>query len=72
MVGQNNSANCLLQVEGESTIMSSASVMMVQRRWLKFLRRCLGLSQGRYIIVLSVGNQDCDWSVQEVGKVEQG
>ena len=49
---------------------SSATVITVQRRWLKFLRRCLGLSQGRYIIVLSVSNQNCDWSVQEVGKVE--
>lgn len=67
---QNGRANWVLPTEGDVAIMSSASVITVQRRWLKFLRRCLGLSQGRYIIVLSVSNQDCDWSVQEVGKVE--
>lgn len=68
---QNGRANWVLPTEADVAIMSSAAtVITVQRRWLKFLRRCLGLAQGRYIIVLSVSNQDCDWSVQEVGKVE--
>lgn len=68
---QNGRANWGLSTEQDLAIMSSASMMTVPRRWLKFLRRCLGLNQGRYIIVLSVGNQECDWSVQEVGKVER-
>ena len=49
---------------------SMASVMRVPQRWIRFLRRCLTLRPGRYMIVLSVYSDRCDWSVQEVGKVE--
>lgn len=31
----------------------------------------MGLQQGRYIIVLTVEEQKCDWSLQMAGKVEQ-
>lgn len=61
----------LLRNDQESAIMSSASVLTVPRRWLNFLRRCMGLQQGRYIIVLTVDDKECDWSLQPTGKVEQ-
>lgn len=47
-----------------------ASVMRVPQRWIRFLRRCLQLRPGRYLIVITVHNDRCDWSVQEVGRVE--
>ena len=59
------------QLVVESTEAESvASVMRVPQRWIRFLRRCLQLRPGRYMIVISVYNDRCDWSVQEVGKVE--
>lgn len=61
----------LLRNDQESAIMSSTSVLTVPKRWLNFLRRCMGLQQGRYIIVLTVEEQKCDWSLQMAGKVEQ-
>lgn len=48
-----------------------ASVMRVPQRWIRFLRKCLNLRPGRYMIVLSVHGDRCDWSVVDVGKVEQ-
>lgn len=50
---------------------SPGSVVVVPRRWLRFLRRCLGLGPGRYLVVLSVYGDGTDWSVQEVGRVEK-
>lgn len=48
-----------------------ASVMRVPQRWIRFLRKCLTLRPGRYMIVLSVHNDRCDWSVVDAGRVEQ-
>lgn len=48
-----------------------ASVMRVPQRWIRFLRKCLTLRPGRYMIVITVHNDRCDWSVVDVGKVEQ-
>ena len=62
----------LLTKSNESTIlMSNASMLTVPKRWLNFLKRCMGLAQGRYIIVLTVSNETCDWSLTDTGKVEQ-
>lgn len=62
----------LLQADDAAAIMpTETSVITVQRRWLNFLRRCRGLQPGRYIIVLTVDSQACDWSLQEVGRVEK-
>ena len=47
------------------------AALSVPSRWLRFLRRVLGLPPGRYIIVVSVSGDYCDWSVQQVGKVER-
>lgn len=52
-----------------------SSVMNVQRRWLGLFRRLLGLQSApggmRYVIVITVTENDCDWSVQQAGKVER-
>ena len=48
-----------------------ASVMRVPQRWIRFLRKCLNLRPGRYMIVLSVHGDHCEWSVVDAGKVEQ-
>jgi len=48
-----------------------ASVMREPQRWIRFLRKCLTLRPGRYMIVLSVHNDRCDWSVVDAGRVEQ-
>lgn len=62
----------LLTKTNESTIlMSNASMLTVPKRWLNFLKRCMGLTQGRYIIVLTVSSETCDWSLTDTGKVEQ-
>ncbi len=50
---------------------SQASVVTVPRRWLKFLRRVMGLSPGRYQLVLSVQADRCDWTVVELGRIER-
>ncbi len=52
---------------------SVASVMRVPQRWIRFLRKCLNLRPGRYMIVITVHSDRnaCDWSVVDVGKVEQ-
>jgi hypothetical protein len=47
-----------------------ASVVRVPQRWLRFLRKCLHLRPGRYMIVVSVYSEECDWSIIEAGKVE--
>lgn len=46
------------------------SVVVVPARWLRFLRRCLGLPPGRYVFVVSVYSTATDWSVLSIGKVE--
>lgn len=46
-------------------------VLHVPKHWLRFMRRALGLPPGRYIIVVSVSEDTCDWSVRQVGKVER-
>ena len=38
---------------------SMASVIRVPQRWIRFLRRCLTLRPGRYMIVLSVYSDRC-------------
>lgn len=48
-----------------------ASIMRVPQRWIRFLRKCLTLRPGRYLIVLSVHTDRCDWSVVDAGRVEQ-
>jgi hypothetical protein len=35
------------------------------------MRRVLGLPPGRYFIVVPVSGDNCDWSVQQVGKMER-
>ena len=43
-----------------------------QPEWLrKFIARVLGLQPGRYTIVLSVYRDTCDWTVQQIGKIEK-
>lgn len=59
-----------LQATGEGATIAG-SILTVPGRWLKFLRRCLGLQPGRYILVLTVERDRTDWSVQEVGKIEK-
>jgi hypothetical protein len=44
--------------------------VVVANHWLKLLRRLLGLPPGRYVLVISVRPDDCDWSVLDVGKIE--
>lgn len=39
--------------------------------WTRILRRLMSLQPGRYQIVLTVQNDDLDWSVMPLGKVEQ-
>lgn len=56
-----------IQASGEGT---AGSVITVPVRWLRLLRRLLALQNGRYILVLTVADDHCDWSVQDVGKVE--
>jgi hypothetical protein len=38
---------------------------------VKFMRRVMGLQPGRYMILLTVGD-DRDWTVARIGKVERG
>lgn len=47
------------------------SYVQIPERWLRFARRCLGLPPGRYTIHLTVHPSDCDWTVQDLGKVER-
>lgn len=56
---------------GAAPAQRERAVLRVPKRWLRFLRRVLGLPPGRYIIVVSVSSDACDWSVQQVGKVER-
>ncbi len=64
--------NIQLKASDEGDILTpSASLITVPRRWLKFMRRCLGLQPGRYILVLTIEEQECDWSLQAVGRVER-
>jgi len=44
--------------------------VVVPKRWMRFLRRVMGLAPGRYVIVVSVGAEGCDWSVVDAGKIE--
>lgn len=57
-----------VRASGEGT---AGAVMNVQARWLRLLRRLLALQNGRYIVVITVTDEHCDWSVQPVGKVEK-
>lgn len=54
-----------------SIVGSAESVVRVPQRWLRFLRRCLALRPGRYIIVVTVSSDFCDWTVTEAGRVER-
>lgn len=58
-------------VDAVSIASPSESVVRVPQRWLRFLRRCLGLPTGRYIIVITVHSDRCDWTVTDAGKVEK-
>jgi len=45
--------------------------IIVPKRWLRFLRRVMGLQQGRYLIIVSVETNQCTWSVLDAGKIER-
>jgi hypothetical protein len=38
---------------------------------LKFIQRLLALRPGRYQIILTIGKDNQDWTVTELGKVER-
>lgn len=41
-------------------------------KWLMpLIRRLVNLEQGRYLIVVTVSEDEADWSVQPLGKVER-
>lgn len=44
---------------------------MIPERWVKFLRRLMGLKSGRYAIYLTITQDALDWSVVELGAVEK-
>jgi len=46
------------------------SVLRISQRWLNFIRRLLFLKPGRYMIVVTVHDDHCDWTVSDLGKVE--
>lgn len=54
---------------------AAGSVLNVQQRWISLFRRLLGLQGSpdgvRYVIVLTVTDTGCDWSVQQAGRVEK-
>lgn len=40
--------------------------------WLvKFIRRLMGLSEGRYQVTLTIQKDAWDWTITELGKVER-
>lgn len=45
--------------------------LSVPTKWANFLIRLLSLRMGRYMIVLTIGEDGIDWSVNHVGKVER-
>lgn len=47
-----------------------APTLIVPKRWLRLLRRLLGLPSGRYVIVLTVDQGHCEWSIAEAGRIE--
>jgi len=62
--------NLLLQSAQKSAILSIARVE-TQQRYHKLIRRLNGLESGkRYMITLTV-SKECDYTVQELGKVEK-
>ena len=62
--------NLLLQSAQKSAIITVALVE-TQPRYHKLIRRLNGLEPGRrYMITLTVG-RECDYTVQELGKVEK-
>jgi len=62
--------NLLLQSAQKSAILSIAQVE-TQQRYHKLIRRLNGLESGkRYMITLTV-SKECDYTVQELGKVEK-
>jgi len=50
---------------------SLRTVVSIPARWSRFLRRVSTLPEGRYIVVLTVGDDSCDWSVESAGRVER-
>ena len=44
---------------------------MFPKRWMDLLKRLMALPMGRYAIYLTIGKQECDWTVVELGKVER-
>lgn len=49
---------------------AAESVLRISQRWLNFVRRLLFLKPGRYMIVVTVHDDHCDWTVSDLGKVE--
>lgn len=50
---------------------SLRTLVSLPARWGRFLRRMSTLPEGRYIVVLTVGDDSCDWSVEQIGRVER-
>lgn len=44
----------------------------IPNRLMNFIRRVMGLKQGRYFIVLNVHHSEVDYSVRRVGPIEAG
>lgn len=58
-------------VESLADVTHASKPVVVPVRWLRLLRRLMGLPSGRYVIVLSVSTDHCDWSVTDAGRVER-
>lgn len=43
----------------------------VPTRLIKFMLRVASLQRGRYVILLGVGEDEIEWSVSQVGRVER-
>jgi hypothetical protein len=46
-------------------------MISVPRKWIRFVQRLFNLKPGRYVIVLSVYADACDWSVHESTRIER-
>ncbi|MCC6458809.1 MAG: hypothetical protein IT328_27945 [Caldilineaceae bacterium] len=44
---------------------------MFPERWVKFLRRVMGLRSGRYAIYLTITQDALEWNVIDLGSVER-
>lgn len=59
------------KINHEHTIMDVAK-LRIPGNWSKLVRRLMGLNQGRYQVVISVGDKGVeDCSVTMLGKVER-